>query len=39
MEDYQKSGFLGGVKGVLKGVAGLFTKPVSGLFEGISKVS
>lgn len=30
-EDYEKGGVFGGFKGVLKGVAGLFTKPVSGL--------
>lgn len=39
MEGYVSNGFLGGVTGTLKGVAGLITKPISGTFEGISKLS
>ena len=39
MDGYQKSGLLGGITGSLKGIAGLVTKPISGTFEGISKVS
>ena len=39
MEGYNKSGFLGGTMGALKGIAGLVTKPISGTFEGVSKVS
>jgi hypothetical protein len=30
---------LGGLTGTLKGFAGLITKPISGTFEGISKIS
>lgn len=39
VEGYSKNGFLGGVTGALKGFAGLVTKPISGTFEGISKIS
>lgn len=39
VEGYETKGFIGGVTGSLKGVAGLVTKPISGTFEGISKVS
>lgn len=39
VEGYRSSGVLGGVAGSLKAVSGLVTKPLSGLFEGISKTS
>ena len=39
MDGYEKNGFVGGATGTLKGLAGLVTKPISGTFEGISKVS
>jgi hypothetical protein len=39
MEGYDRSGFIGGVTGTLKGISGLATKPISGIFGGISKIS
>lgn len=39
IEGYAANGFLGGLTGTLKGISGLLTKPVSGTFEGISKIS
>ena len=38
-EGYNQSGFVGGFTGTLKGISGLITKPISGTFEGISKIS
>jgi len=35
----EKNGATGFFKGVLMAVTGLFTKPLSGLFQGISKLS
>jgi hypothetical protein len=39
MQGYSSNGFLGGVTGTLKGISGLATKPISGIFGGISKIS
>lgn len=38
-EGYHNNGFVGGVAGTLKALAGVFIKPVSGAFEGMSKFS
>jgi hypothetical protein len=39
MEGYANGGLLGGFTGTLKGISGLATKPISGIFGGISKLS
>ena len=38
-EGYSNDGFSGGVKGTVKALVGLFFKPISGTFEGLSKFS
>lgn len=39
VEGYRNNGMIGGVSGTLKAFSGLLTKPLAGLFEGISKTS
>jgi len=38
-EGYQNSGIKGGIVGTLAGLTGLVTKPIAGIFGGVSKLS
>jgi hypothetical protein len=38
-EGYSKDGIKGGIIGTLAGLTGLVTKPISGIFGGVSKLS
>lgn len=39
VEGYNNNGVLGGIAGTLKALTGVFIKPLSGAFEGMSKFS